>query len=85
MNQLEKKLLENSWGSRYTLHILISSLECDISVSGLPGLETFANSLVVSVSVSEKRSLKKVSVSVSENLVSENVTKKVEKLARSCL
>ena len=68
---IRKKLLENSWGSRYTLHILISSLECDISVSGLPGLETFANSLVVSVSVSEKRSLKKVSVLVSEKFVSD--------------
>merc|ERR1712105_261595 len=33
-------------------HVLLNS-ECDISVSRLPGLETFANFLVVSVSVSE--------------------------------
>ena len=45
--------------------------ECDVSVSRLSGLETFANFLVVSVSVSENLvSEKKVSVSVSKNLVS---------------
>ena len=35
--------------------------ECDISVSRLPGLETFANFLVVSVSVSENLVSKKKS------------------------
>merc|ERR1711973_602353 len=46
--------------------------EIDISVSKLLGFETFANFLRVSVSVSENLvSEKKVSVSVSENLVSE--------------
>ena len=46
--------------------------ECDVSVSRLPGLETFAIFLIVSVSVSENLvSEKKVSVSVSKNLVSE--------------
>ena len=52
--------------------------EIDISVSKLLGFETVANFLrvsvsenLVSVSVSEKLVLKKVSVLVSENLVSE--------------
>ena len=35
--------------------------ECDVSVSRLPGLETFANFLVVSVSVSENLVSKKKS------------------------
>ena len=46
--------------------------EIDISVSKLLGFETFANFLRVTVSVSENLvSEKKVSVSISENLVSE--------------
>ena len=58
-------------GGRVALWVALWA-ECDISVSRLPGLETFANFLVVSVSVSENMvSKKKVSVSVSENLVSE--------------
>ena len=45
---------------------------CDVSVSRLLGLKSFANFLVVWVSVSDNLvSKKKVSVSVSENLVSE--------------
>ena len=68
----------------HTCFSLAKTPECDISVSRLPRLETFANFLVVSVSVSENlvskkksryryrkiKSRKKVSVSVSTDLVS---------------
>ena len=64
--------------------MLLAQAECDVSVSRLPGLETFLNFLVVLVSVSEnlvsEKSLgisikkfglgKKVLISVTENLVS---------------
>merc|ERR1712105_384152 len=71
-------------GNTFRIYHVLLNAECDISVSRLPGLETFANFLVVSVSVSENLvskkksryryrkiwSRKKVSVSVSTNLVS---------------
>ena len=44
--------------------------KCDVSVSRLPGLETFANFLVVSVSVSKKLVSEKSLCIGIENLVS---------------
>ena len=47
-------------GGRVALWVALWA-ECDISVSRLPGLETFANFLVVSVSASENLVSKKKS------------------------